>query len=128
MANAISEGPVVVLELIGSDAQAKWTSVVGATDITADLSLDAANRLSEHVLRERKIGRNTAVCAADSTCCVVKPHLVAAGMAGAVVYEIQKAGFDVAAITAVNFTKPNAEEFLEVYKGVVHEYPVSEPI
>ncbi len=67
-------------------------------------------------------------------------------MLGAVLYEIQKAGFQISAIQSVfdfsllwilsdidwldfqlkkfNFTKPNAEEFLEVYKGVIHEYPV----
>ena len=45
-------------------------------------------------------------------------------MAGAVIFEIQKANFEIAAIQTVTFTKPNAEEFLEVYKGVVHEYPV----
>lgn len=45
-------------------------------------------------------------------------------MAGAALYEIQKNGFEITAIQTVNFTKPNAEEFLEVYKGVVQEYPV----
>ena len=71
---------------------------------------------------------------------------MANGMAGAIIYEIQKAGFEIAAIQTVNkfskkflciknnisyrlkkvsFTKPNAEEFLEVYKGVLHEYPVN---
>ena len=45
-------------------------------------------------------------------------------MAGAMLYEIQKAGFEISAIQSVKFTKPNAEEFLEVYKGVLHEYPV----
>lgn len=45
-------------------------------------------------------------------------------MAGAAIYEIQKAGFEIAAIQALSFSKPNAEEFLEVYKGVVQEYPV----
>lgn len=122
IANSISEGPIVVMELMGSDAQAKWINIIGSTDITADLSLDASNRINDLVLKEHKIGRNTAAYS-DSTCCVIKPHLVSSGMAGAVIYEIQKAGFDIGAISAVNFTKPNAEEFLEVYKGVVHEYP-----
>lgn len=45
-------------------------------------------------------------------------------MAGAAIYEIQKAGFEIAAIQALSFSKPNAEEFLEVYKGVVQEYSV----
>lgn len=75
------------------------------------------------MLETRKAGKNTASYV-DTTCCVLKPHLVGAGMAGAALYEIQKAGFEIAAIQTVNFTKPNAEEFIEVYKGVVHDYPV----
>ena len=56
--------------------------------------------MNNFILQERKLGENTAAFA-DSTCCVIKPHLVAAGMAGAAIYEIQKAGFDINAILAV---------------------------
>ena len=102
IANAISEGPIVILELMGSDAQAKWMNVIGSTDITADISLESSNRINDLLIKEHKMGRNTASYSADSTCCVIKPHLVSAGMAGAVIYEIQKAGFDIGAITAVS--------------------------
>ena len=85
---------------MGSDAQAKWMNIIVSTDITADLSLEACNRVNDLVLKEHKIGRNTATYS-DSTCCVIKPHLVSSGMAGAVIYEIQKAGFDIGAISAV---------------------------
>ena len=81
------------------------------------------NRISESILESRRIGKNTATYV-GTTCCVIKPHLVGSGMAGAALYEIQKAGFEISAIQTVNFSKPNAEEFLEVYKGVVQEYPV----
>ena len=81
------------------------------------------NRIAESALDNRRVGKNTASYV-GTTCCVIKPHLVNSGMAGAIIYEIQKAGFDVVAIQSVIFSKPNAEEFLEVYKGVVQEYPV----
>jgi nucleoside-diphosphate kinase len=38
----------------------------------------------------------------DCTCCIIKPHIVAAGMLGAVIYEIQKAGFEISALQAVS--------------------------
>ena len=66
------------------------------------------------------------------------------GRAGQIINAILTAGFQISAIGTVNtlsflkatdlrfvpalqfsLDKVNAEEFLEVYKGVVHEYPVS---
>lgn len=120
--NAIADGPIVVLELMGSNAKDAWTSVIGGSDISCEVDDASLAKIDQHLLVDKKVGTNTAKCV-DSTCCVVKPHIVAAGMAGAVIFEIQKAGFDVNAIQTVNFSKPNAEEFLEVYKSVLQEYP-----
>ena len=44
-------------------------------------------------------------------------------MAGEVIIKILECGFDVSALLMVKLDKANAEEFLEVYKGVVPEYP-----
>ena len=113
----------MAMELIGNDAQAKWINVIGMSDVVADLDTETLNRINAYLLQQKR-GTNTALYN-DVTCCVIRPHIVSAGMAGAVIFEIQKAGFEVSAALAVNFTKPNAEEFLEVYKGVLQEYPVS---
>lgn len=120
--NSLSEGPILVLELIGSDAQNKWLTIIGASDVTQQYDDESVRKMKELVLNSRKIGKNTAVYS-DTTCCIIKPHMITSGMAGALIYEIQKAGFEISAIQTVNFSKPNAEEFLEVYKGVLHEYP-----
>ena len=45
------------------------------------------------------------------------------GIAGKVINAITEAGFRVGAAQMFVLEKANAEEFLEVYKGVVHEYP-----
>jgi hypothetical protein len=92
-------------------------------DVTSDIDQESMNKINANVLQQKRCS-NTAVYT-DTTCCVIKPHIVASDMAGAVIFEIQKAGFEISAIQVVNFTKPNAEEFLEVYKGVLQEYPVS---
>lgn len=124
-ARTLSDGPIIVLELIGADCQSKWINIIGVSDITSQFEPDCLKRVEENLLQSRAMGTNTAVYN-DTTCCVIRPHLVASGMAGAVIFEIQKAGFEISAIQTVVFTKPNAEEFLEVYKGVVHEYPVKQ--
>lgn len=44
------------------------------------------------------------------------------GIAGKIMNAITEAGFRVGAAQMFTLEKVNAEEFLEVYKGVVHEY------
>lgn len=120
--NSLSDGPILLMELIGSDAQNKWVSIIGISDVTQQYGEESYNKIYENLLAGRRMGRNTA-CYQDTTCCIIKPHMIASGMAGALLFEIQKGGFEITAIQTVKFTKPNAEEFLEVYKGVLHEYP-----
>jgi len=40
-----------------------------------------------------------------------------------VITKISECGFEISAALMVSLEKANAEEFLEVYKGVVQEYP-----
>lgn len=44
------------------------------------------------------------------------------GMTGKIISAITEAGFRIGAAQMMVLEKANAEEFLEVYKGVVHEY------
>ena len=58
----------------------------------------------------------------NCTCCIIKPHTVAAGLAGQVIDIILEEGFEISAMTMFTFDKPTAEEFFEVYKGVLPEF------
>ena len=44
------------------------------------------------------------------------------GVAGTIVNTILEAGFEISAIAAFQMEKANAQEFYEVYRGVVQEY------
>ncbi len=59
----------------------------------------------------------------NCTCCVVKPHAVKAKQLGLILDLIIAQGYEVSAVRSVQFDKTQSEEFLEVYKGVVPEYP-----
>jgi nucleoside diphosphate kinase len=98
--NALADGPIVVLELMGDNAQNVWNSVIGVTDVSSEFGQEVLEKMNKFLLQDKNVGSNTALYN-DSTCCIIKPHIVASGMAGAVIYEIQKAGFDVNAIQAV---------------------------
>ncbi len=63
----------------------------------------------------------------NCTCAVIKPHAVAAGHAGQIIDAILEEGFEISAMQMFNLDKPTAEEFLEIYRGVLPEYiPVTE--
>lgn len=57
-----------------------------------------------------------------STLALIKPHSVNAGQSGSIVDAILKAGFNITDMNLVHLERGNAEEFLEVYRGIVPEY------
>lgn len=54
--------------------------------------------------------------------CVIKPHAIIQGVAGEILQRLVDEGFDISAFAVVSLTRADAEDFLEVYKGVVPEY------
>lgn len=59
----------------------------------------------------------------NCTCAVIKPHVVAAGLAGEIIDTILEEGFEISAMQMFSLDRPTAEEFLEVYRGVLPEFP-----
>ncbi|XP_011146299.1 nucleoside diphosphate kinase 7 [Harpegnathos saltator] len=147
--NYLTSGPVVALELLGKHGVARWKELAGPKDSneacsTARSSLRACygkdeihNAVygSENVERatqelqyffpdaksKTKGPKNTATLQ-DCTCCIIKPHAVQAKLAGAIIDDIQKAGYTINAVQQFHVNHVNAEEFLEIYKGVLPEY------
>lgn len=67
-------------------------------------------------------GRKTGFIGQCCSLCVAKPHLIQSQEIGELVTAISDAGFNIHAIFAVHLTLPMAEEFLEVYRGVLGSY------
>ena len=65
------------------------------------------------------LGGSTAVVN-NCTCCIIKPHALL--FTGKIINAILEDGFEISAIILINLDKPSAEEFLEIYKGVLPEY------
>ncbi|XP_064639391.1 nucleoside diphosphate kinase homolog 7-like [Lineus longissimus] len=142
----ITSGPVVAFELMGSDAVNKWRSLLGPTDSAAARSQapssirakfgqdntrnachgsdspESAARELEFFFPTAAPPRHNTSRSGDCTCCVIKPHAVREGQAGKIIAAIQESNFRVTAIQMFNLERANAEEFFEVYKGVVLEY------
>ncbi|XP_076057583.1 nucleoside diphosphate kinase homolog 7 isoform X2 [Oratosquilla oratoria] len=144
----ITSGPVVALHLISRDAVRKWRTTLGPTDsnlarqddpesIRAKFGKDkqsnaahgsdsdtSANREIEFFFPSKKSGSGpkTTALLDGNTCCIIKPHAVANGHMGGILTAIANAGFKVSAMQMFRMDKIQAEEFLEVYKGIVNEY------
>jgi nucleoside diphosphate kinase len=58
----------------------------------------------------------------NNTLCILKPHTITAGFHGKILDKIIEHGFEISAMEMFSVERANAEEFFEVYKGVVPEY------
>ena len=58
----------------------------------------------------------------NCTCCIIKPHIIQEGLAGKIIDMILQEGFEISAMEMFTLDKPTAEEFFEVYKGVLPEF------
>uniref|UniRef100_A0A8C5N3G3 Nucleoside diphosphate kinase B n=1 Tax=Gouania willdenowi TaxID=441366 RepID=A0A8C5N3G3_GOUWI len=144
----VSSGPVVAMELMGAEALSIWRRLLGPADSAVEQgevpqsiraqcgtdgiknvchgsdSLAAAARELEFFFPST-IGQsvpNTATFI-DCTCCIIKPHAVSEGITGNILNSISAAGFEISALQMFSMERANAEEFYEVYKGIVSEYP-----
>ncbi|XP_062250739.1 nucleoside diphosphate kinase 7 [Platichthys flesus] len=142
-----TSGPVVAMELMGDEAMSTWRKLVGPTDpavarreapqsARAQFGTDGVRNIghgSDSLAAAAKelefffpstIGHgpaNTALCT-DCTCCIIKPHAISEGLTGKILNSISAAGFEISALQMFNVDRANAEEFYEIYKGVVTEY------
>lgn len=59
----------------------------------------------------------------SSSLLLIRPHAVKEGMLGRMIDQVQGSGFKVLKLKMIQLTRPNSQEFLEVYRGVVPECP-----
>jgi nucleoside-diphosphate kinase len=133
---------VVAMELVGDNAVAKWKQVAGPISareaqseapkslrgqLAADDVHNAVHASEDDVAAEREIdfffGRQgwvTTAVGQNCTLCVVRPHAFFA--AGEIVSSVLKAEFEISAMGIWYMDRATAEEFLEVYKGVMPEF------
>ncbi|XP_051231791.1 nucleoside diphosphate kinase 7 isoform X1 [Dicentrarchus labrax] len=144
----VSSGPVVAMELMGDEAMSIWRRLLGPADSTvarkeapqsvraqfgtdgiknvghgSDSIAAAARELEFFFPSTIGHGPSNTALYTDCTCCIIKPHAISEGLTGKILNSISAAGFEISALQMFNVDRANAEEFYEVYKGVVTEYP-----
>ncbi|XP_018564428.1 nucleoside diphosphate kinase 7 [Anoplophora glabripennis] len=145
----IVSGPSVALELVGENALARWKEVMGPADPqearkTAPDTLVALYGLEspatngfhgsdtpEDAVREinfffpkdsERSAPETPIKLQNTTCCIIKPHAVQEGKLGYIISFITDSHFKITAAKMTYLSNANADEFLEVYKGIVSDY------
>lgn len=149
MINYLTSGPVVGLELLGENGIARWQELASPENCehaysTATSSLRASygkNEIYNSIygsknieiamqeleyffpnLKSKNKGLKTTAILENCTCCIIKPHAVQARLVGAIIDDIQKAGYVITAVQQFYVNLINSEEFLEIYKGVLSDY------
>lgn len=140
----VTSGPVLSLELMGVDCVQKWRNLLGPTNtqkareeapdsLRAIFGTDATRNACHGAHSDSSAAReiefffgpsSPRVNASMTNCtlCIIKPHAVASGITGQIMTSITHAGFHINALEMFRLEKTNAEEFYDIYKGVVNEY------
>lgn len=139
--NYVTTDFVVGMELVKKDAIKQWREFIGPTDVEkakqeAPSSIRAkfgtpgkncvhGSDSSDSVIREINIVFNLIKhkpMLTNCACLVIKPHAIKEGNAGKIINIVLNEGFEISSMQMFYLDKLNAEEFFEVYKGVLPEY------
>jgi len=140
----VGAGKVVAVEIVGANAVSEVQNLCGPVDssqarssapgsLRARFGTDASSNAvhasesetnAAHELQfffESRKGTTCALMSNDSTLCIVKPSLFARSAAslGDVIAELSSNGYAVTGLNSRILNRSDAQEFLEVYKGVV---------
>jgi len=145
LTNFITSDLVVGMELVQKDAIKSWRELIGPTNsekarkeapksiralygtdgtknaVHGSDSIENANRELDLFFGPRTKLRPVALLN-NCACLVIKPHVIADGNAGKIIDILLSQGFEISAMEMFYLNKTTAEEFFDVYKGVLPEY------
>lgn len=114
----------VGIEIVGPNAIARYAQILeqgapvpirgstGPKEAKADLEFWFGQKKTVH----------TPAIMNNCSLCVIKPHIIREGLAGRIIDRILQEGFEISALEMFYLDRPTAEEFWDVYKGVLVEY------
>ncbi|KAE8622944.1 hypothetical protein XENTR_v10005437 [Xenopus tropicalis] len=143
----MTSGPIVAMEVVGDEAVSSWRKLLGPTNSSiarSELPQSIRARFGTDGTKNAAHGSDSIASAArelefffpssggrapkntakftDCTCCIIKPHAISEGLTGKILNAILDAGFEISAMQMFTIERANAEEFCEIYKGVVAEF------
>ena len=142
LTNYISSDYVVGIDLVKKNAIKEWLSLLGPDDVeiakknypnslraifgntgiqnAVHGSLSSLDAKRESSLIFNKIRHKPILN--NCSCVVIKPHAISEGNAGKIIDILLTEGFEISSMEMLYIDKVQAEEFFEIYKGVLPEY------
>jgi len=142
MVNYISSDYVVGIDLVKKNAIKEWLTLLGPEDVeiaqkndpnslraifgnsgiknAVHGSLNSSDAKRESSLIFNKIRHQPILN--NCSCVVIKPHAISEGNAGKIIDILLTEGFEISSMEMLYIDKVQAEEFFEIYKGVLPEY------
>lgn len=117
---AATTARVLLLVVSGADAREK-VSAVASSFSAAVVQVSDDNDVQEITQTMMGAGKTTATFR-DCAVCVIKPHAITSRHQGPILQRIVEEGFYVSALGSYQLSVADAEDFLEVYNGVLPEY------
>ncbi|XP_022255569.1 nucleoside diphosphate kinase 7-like isoform X2 [Limulus polyphemus] len=125
----VCTGNVLVMQIRGEDAVTKWQNLFKSypeelqnTCYGSHSPAVVSKELELFFPSTEKTHHCSTATFKDCTCCIIKPHAVQEGKAGHIIQSIIDSGFTISALEMFNLSKKAAQEFYEVYAGVLAEY------
>ena len=121
----VATGPAVFIGLLRPNAVEEWQKLKSRfgspDDVHASESVEAAQEEIDHIFNSDLGQKTSARCSKRSSLCLIKPHAVAAGHAGAIV-QLLADNLNVTAAEMVHLNKEDSLEFLTCYRGVLPNF------
>lgn len=112
----------VAINVAGSGGTARMIELLNELNLTTSVICATSAVNAMNVMNVISL-QQTTVTLDNCTCCVVKPHAVKSGDFGNILDQITSQGYEVSAMETVHFDRTTAEEFLEIYKDVIPDFP-----
>lgn len=118
----LASGRCVPLQVVGLNAVETWSKIAASTGCFAP-PRDQVELYNSYFFGNKRLASagSTARCA-NCTLSIIKPHAVKEGKTGAILGDLLNTDLEVTAFEMFDIDLVAAEEFFEVYKGVLPEY------
>lgn len=120
--DSLTKAPVAVLSVVGADAARVIDDVAQSARVGRSGFFVSSNAQAAETQEAILFSAQNTATFDNCTTCVIKPHAIKSGAAGAIISAILNKGFEISAIEQFVLDQTSAQEFLEVYNTVVPEY------